>query len=113
MLLKPLRGGAAFIECRKIGTGTYVAPWSFESYNNTPIFGIRVRVQANGTPSLGTYFRLVPPTFSYEEQFVFSSASVLPIVRLRGEAVTPIGSISTNTPNGRIPVNALCPFPLP
>lgn len=109
-----LPGGAAFITCNKIGTGTYVAPWSFESYNNTPIFGVRVRTEAtDATPSSRTYFFLVPPTFDYEDQFLFSSNSRTPFVRLRGSVLTPQGAISTNTPNGRIPVNASCPSPLP
>lgn len=108
-------GGAAFISCTKIGTGTYVAPWSFESYNNSPIIGVETRAAVTNaeSPTFQNYFFLVLPTFDYEDQFVFSSNASIPIVRIRGKVLTPFGAITTVTPQGNIPVIAFCPPPLP
>lgn len=108
-------GGAAFIRCNKIGTGTYVAPWSFESYNNSPIIAVSTRARAtSSSPKAQTYvFTLRNPTFDYENQFVFSSPFPIPVVSIRGTVLTPFGPITTFTPEGIIPVIAFCPPPLP
>jgi len=50
-----------------------------------PGFGIiRTQVQTGvGNPPYANYFFLVPPTFDYENQFVFNSSYPFTLVRLR------------------------------
>lgn len=107
--------GAAFIRCIKIGTGTYAVPWSFESYNNSPIFYVDVRLRATDSPDTPIITqKFIRPTFDYEDQAVIRSSSQFPLVRIGGRVVTPLGAITTN-PIGSPPIRVedFCPPPLP